>query len=95
VYQPDDTVQTAPGTVVILPAPGIGNIAINGTNVVLSGNGGAPNGSYSVVTSTNLLLPLSSWLSVGSGVFDGNGGFTFTNATAPNSPQQFYRLQLP
>jgi hypothetical protein len=43
-----------------------------------------------VLTSSNLLVPLSLWTSIATNHFDGTGHFIFTNAA-----QQFYLLQLP
>jgi hypothetical protein len=60
---------------------------------ILSGGGGASNGTYYVLTSSNPLAPLNLWMSVATNQFDGNGDFIFTNAAQTNAVQQFYRLQ--
>ena len=61
----------------------------------MSGTGGTTNGTYYVLVSTNVALPLNQWTPVATNLFDGSGHFIFTNAVNPNSPQAFYRLQFP
>jgi hypothetical protein len=48
----------------------IGNIAQSGTNVVISGTNGPPNGTYFVLASTNISLPLTNWAPVLTNQFD-------------------------
>lgn len=62
---------------------------------MISGTNGAMNGTYAILTSTNLLLPLSQWTTNASSQFDGSGNFAFTNGISPNTPQQFYLLKTP
>ncbi|HSU52433.1 MAG TPA: right-handed parallel beta-helix repeat-containing protein [Candidatus Dormibacteraeota bacterium] len=62
-----------------------------GPKVILSGTNGPTNGVYTLLTSTNLALPLAQWTSFPSGNFDGAGNFSCTNL-AGSSPAQFYRL---
>ena len=62
---------------------------------MLTGSGGVTNGSYYVLTSTNLAAPLTNWTRLLTNQFDGNGNFNFTNMMPPHSPQSFYLLQLP
>ncbi len=95
VYQPDDTVLTAVGEIVLLPPPAIGNAVFSGNNLIISGQGGASDGIYYVLVSTNLALPLAGWTVMSTNAFDHGGNFTFTNNLSPNLPQQFYRLRFP
>ena len=82
--------------IVALPAsPQFGNISLIDGNFVLTGTGGSANGTYFVLTSTNLALPLSNWTRLFTNEFDGDGNFNFTNVPDPNAPQVFYLLQLP
>jgi hypothetical protein len=77
------------------PGPTIGAITINGGNIILSGtNNAGAGGTYSVLTSTNVALPIASWTVLGTGNFDSSGNFSFTNG-APTGAQQFYLLQVP
>jgi autotransporter-associated beta strand protein len=68
---------------------------LSGGNLILNGTQGAPNGGYSILSSTNLGLPVAEWTLVGTNVFDGSGNFTFTNAINPATPQLFYLIQYP
>jgi hypothetical protein len=83
-------VKTAPAP----PAPGINAAAMTGASLVMSGTNGVRGGTYYVLTSTNLSLPLASWLRVATNLFDASGDFTCTNSMAGGSPQRFYLLQL-
>jgi hypothetical protein len=67
----------------------------SGGGFILSGTGGVTNGTYYVLTSSNLLLPLTNWTSIATDQFDSAGNFIFTNAAQTNAPQLFYLLQLP
>jgi hypothetical protein len=72
-------------------------IAAAGTNggFILSGVGGTNSGAYYVLTSTNLLKPLTNWTPIATNQFDSTGHFIFTNAAQTNAPQEFYLLQMP
>jgi hypothetical protein len=80
--------------------PDFGNIrvvSLGGGNFgfVMSGTGGVTNGTYYVLASTNLTLPLSQWTPIATNPFDAAGNFIFTNAALMNALQGFFRLQLP
>jgi hypothetical protein len=79
----------------LAPAPTIQHVVENGGNFIITGtNNLGPGGTYHVLASTNLLLPLTSWTVLTSGSFDGNGKFSFTNPVGTNS-RQFYLLREP
>jgi autotransporter-associated beta strand protein len=86
-----------PGVVkltVALPAPPqFGNLAISNGRVTFSGSGGAPNGTFYVLSSTNLATPLADWQCSLTNEFDSSGNFHVTNDPATNA-QLFYRLQM-
>jgi autotransporter-associated beta strand protein len=66
-----------------------------GTNMIISGSGGASNGVYFVLSSTNMALPWTNWtMTGGSNWFDGNGNFNFTNVVSHQYPAQFFALSL-
>jgi hypothetical protein len=44
------------------PTPLIGNLNLSGSALGLSGRGGVPGSSYVVLTATNLMQPLPSWI---------------------------------
>jgi hypothetical protein len=77
------------------PAPEIAGVTIADGNVVISGTGGAPGGTYFVLTSTNLALPVLNWTVALTRTFDANGNFNVTNAVDANAEHQFFLLQLP
>jgi hypothetical protein len=80
-------VQTSPPT-----QASFGHVTQSGGKMVMSGAGGPLNGTYYVLTSTNLSLPLTNWTRVLTNAFDTFGNFSFTNASGSNS-QGFYLLQ--
>jgi len=81
----------------ILPGyhPSITQTLYQDGNVLINGSGGQPNAPYSMLASTNVSVPSAQWVPIGSNSFNNAGGFTFTSAPAPNSPQLYYRLQTP
>ncbi|MFN3407978.1 MAG: beta strand repeat-containing protein [Limisphaerales bacterium] len=75
--------------------PTISQITVGGGNVILSGtNNAGPGGTYQLLTSTNVALPLASWTVLTNGTFDGSGNFALTNAISPE-PKRFFILQVP
>ncbi len=76
-------------------APVFQSIALLNGGVVASGSGGPTNVTYYLLSATNLALPSSNWLRLLTNQFDSGGNFNVTNALSPDSPQNFYRLQLP
>jgi autotransporter-associated beta strand protein len=77
--------------------PTISSITTSGSDITLNAAGGTPGGSVSVLTSTDLSLPLASWNTVTTGNFDGSGNYSYTvtDALISGQPQQFYILQTP
>jgi hypothetical protein len=76
--------------------PGITTISLSATNLVLTATNGVAGGTYYVLTSTNVTLPLNQWAPVATNVLTGDGAFTITatNAANGNAPsQQFFILQ--
>ena len=51
--------------------------------------------SYWLRSSTNCTLPLSSWSLVATNWFDAYGNYSDQIPVTPETPQQFYRMQLP
>jgi len=78
---------------IIIPTPKIASIRALGTNLVFTGSNGVPGGTYYLVASTNLALPLYQWQPAASNVFDSNGNFILTNSKSFVSPQQFFRIR--
>ena len=80
---------------VISIVPTITTVSLFGTNFVLRGSGGLPNGKYYVLASTNVALPLAGWPRIATNSYDASGNFNFTNVMASGAVARFYRLQLP
>jgi len=75
--------------------PTISSITVSGGNIVITGtNNDGSGGTYHVLTSTNLALPLASWTVLTNGTFSGSGNFSVTNVMG-GSRQAFYILQVP
>ncbi len=70
-------------------------LSLSGTNVVFNCVNGSAGGTYYVLASTNLAMPWANWPAVATNTFDGYGCSLFTNGLNRNSPQRFYRVQLP
>ena len=78
-----------------LPVPGISAVNLSETDIVLSATNGAADGTYLVLASTNVLLPLNQWMPVASNALSADGEFTITvtNAAKAIGPGQFFILQ--
>lgn len=61
----------------------------------LVGSGGAPNATYQVITSTNLMRFSTNWVSVYTNQFDGSGNYNATFTIDPNTPCRFFRIMMP
>jgi hypothetical protein len=85
----------APATVPItLSAPAIANVvrrSDSGFGLTLNGS---PGQAYSVLATTNVALPLASWVRIGGGTF-GFDQATLTDMTATNLSQRFYVVTMP
>ena len=54
-----------------------------------------PGASFTVLTSTNLALPLSNWTSLGAPIESPAGQYQYTDPAATNNGQRFYRVKSP
>jgi autotransporter-associated beta strand protein len=84
---------------VLMPtvSPHITGFNMVGGNVVINGTNGQTGGTYYLLGSTNVALPLSQWTPVATNVVSTNGpsgAFTFTgtNTVSSGAGQQFYIL---
>ncbi|MDB6123102.1 MAG: Autotransporter-associated beta strand repeat protein [Pedosphaera sp.] len=67
---------------------------VSGGNLIFTGTGGTPGGSYTWLTSTNVAAPMANWITNSVGVFSGTG--TFSNAIPVTSEaSRFFRLKTP
>lgn len=70
--------------------PVIGGISMTGGQVSLTFSG--TNGTWYVLSATNLTTPLANWITNASGTFGSSGTIVNTNLT-PSGPQEFYRIK--
>ena len=87
----------ADGSVAVITnsPPVIATPFMNGTNLIFSVTGGTPGGAWNLLTTTNLALPMVSWSTNRSGVFDALGDVTLTNGIISSEPQRCYRITTP
>jgi len=80
---------------IIGPAPALNGVQMLGGGVIQFSFNGNPNASFSVLSTTNLTLPLSSWTVVGPALFAPAGQFQFTSPPTPSDTQVFYIVRSP
>jgi hypothetical protein len=78
----------------VVPVPVINSVMVSGGSLIFSGTNGSHGGSYYVLTSTNVALPLSNWTSIATNTFEPTGTFSVTNAVGA-IPKQFFVIQIP
>jgi pectate disaccharide-lyase len=61
-------------------------------SIVLRGSNGPPNGTYYVITTTNIAATISNWFPIATNQFDTSGNFDQTNFVSPAELQRFYRI---
>ncbi|MBA4150700.1 MAG: autotransporter-associated beta strand repeat-containing protein [Verrucomicrobia bacterium] len=75
--------------------PTIGTVSINDGNFVFDGTGGIEGGTYIVLSSTDVALPLVNWTPVATNTFGAGGSFSYSSSMDPGAPATFFLLQLP
>jgi len=85
---------TPPGVPVSPPVtqPYFTRASFTPQGLVLQGTNGASNGVFTVLMSSNLLLPQDQWTPLGTGNFNSAGAFNWTNASPGPDAQKFFRL---
>jgi Endonuclease/Exonuclease/phosphatase family len=79
---------------ILLPTPLITGVRLEGANLVLAVANGITNGVFTVLTSTNMTLPLTNWTALTTNVANSDSfTITATNAVNQIAPMQFYMLQ--
>lgn len=78
------------------PAPGLAGIGLSGQNILLSATNGFVGGTYYVLTSTNVALPLKDWSRVATNVLAASGNFNLSvpHGFVSNDPSRFFILQV-
>jgi hypothetical protein len=75
-------------------SPQITGIGLSGTTLSISATNGTAGGSWTLLQSTNLALPLSQWQTNRAGTFDGNGHLSTNIVNTATNGQQFYILKV-
>jgi hypothetical protein len=73
----------------------INSTRASGGNLILTGSGGTPNGSYAWLSSTNVASPLATWTTNTTGSFSGNGAFSNSIPINTGEALRFFRLKTP
>ena len=72
----------------------IKSVTLSGSNLIVQGTNGVAGSGYTILTSTNIALPLSSWTTNTTGTFSAGGGFS--NAIpVSTSGQGFFDIRQP
>jgi autotransporter-associated beta strand protein len=90
----DASTLAADGTLRVKSAlPVINQVTLKGGNIIFSGTNGLGNGTYYLLSSTNLALPLTNWLPLLTNSFGSTGTFSNTIPVNPAVPRGFYILK--
>jgi hypothetical protein len=84
----------------LLGVPGTTRPLISGTarvggNLNITGSGGTPGSSYSVLTNGNVGAAVATWGTNATGAFDVNGNFSASLPISPTNPRLFYLIKTP
>jgi hypothetical protein len=75
--------------------PIISSTVRSGNNLLVSGSGGTPNGSFSVLTNANIAAPVAGWGTNSTATFDSNGDFSLSLPINAANPRLFYLIKTP
>jgi autotransporter-associated beta strand protein len=91
----DGSIAVISSAVVTPSQPAFSRVTVSGSDVVLNATGGSPGGAVSVLTATNIAVPIAQWTTVTTGHFDSSSNFNYTvsGALTSGQAQQFYILQ--
>jgi hypothetical protein len=68
----------------------------SGNQIIISGtNNVGSTGTFSVLSTNNLLVPITNWPVIASGSFDTSGNFSYTNTAGTTNQQEFFILRVP
>jgi hypothetical protein len=68
-------------------------IGVSGTTLTFTATGGTPNGSWTLLQSANVVLPLNQWTAVTTGSYDGSGNLSTSLVNVASNTQEFYILR--
>ncbi len=79
----------------VLIAPTVNRPVYSGGNLIVTGTGGIPGGSYTWLTSTNVAAPAAQWITNTVGTLDGSGAFSNALPVNTSEAARFFRLRAP
>ena len=74
--------------------PTVTAVQLTDSGFEIQGIGGASNGVFDVLASTDLSVPVDSWSSIGSFNFDASGNFDVTNPVPDETDMEFFALHV-
>jgi len=74
--------------------PQITQVQMTDQGFVIQGIGGTSNGTYDVVASTDVTIPVASWNSIGTFSFDSLGNFSCTNPVPDGTDNEFFAVHV-
>jgi hypothetical protein len=77
------------------PSPGINAVSASAGNLVFSGTNGTVGGTYYILTTTNITLPLSDWTVLSTNTFGAGGVFSASIPIGASADGHFYSLEVP
>ncbi|HUJ70681.1 MAG TPA: hypothetical protein VLZ30_00445 [Verrucomicrobiae bacterium] len=86
---------TLTATIAPVPPPFVTQLNVDASAATLQVTNGIPASSYTVLSTTNLALPLSSWEAAATGAFADDGNATNTIPINAGEAARFFRLQQP
>jgi hypothetical protein len=75
--------------------PSFTSTTVSGGKLMVTGANGTPGAAYTLLTTTNLALPVSAWTTNSAGVFDSNGAFSVAIPILATPPESFFRVRTP
>ena len=80
---------------VVTRAPKFAAPRFSGGNLILTGTNGTPNAGYTLLTATNVTMPVANWTTNTTGALDGSGAFSNSIPVDPAQPARFFLLRIP
>jgi fibronectin-binding autotransporter adhesin len=76
--------------------PHLTSIAVSGTTLTIMATNGPANGTFTLLESTNVALPLGQWTRILTNSFNASGNLNLsTNIVSPGNPNEFYIIEVP
>jgi autotransporter-associated beta strand protein len=89
------TFNPATGQLTIGASPMFNQAVLSGGHLIITGTGGIPGGGYTLLTSTNVAAPLTTWSTNTTGVFDGSGAFSNNIPINTVEKARFFDVRVP